>query len=458
MSSESSRSNPPLQTVLPINFIIVGGGLAGLSCAIALKRVGHNPVVLERNDRANVATDTGIRLPPNLTKIFFHWGLRRALFEKAMVTHTLLFTQYETGDFLGSHVWDHDIMKETRGLFMLTTHATLYGILYDAALAAGIEVRLGAEVEEIDPESPTVKLVSGEIITGDVLVGADGEFGLTRKFLAGEDAKGVRIGKALYEYVFVQRKNAMIGVLGDGHAIVSFPIHGGDDFAFQWYGPDDGPEGHYGGPADADVASIANPEQETLRMLMPTVKKAVRISIRKHEHLEDWVFADAQLALIGEAAHPFPPGTIQAIAMAIEDGAVLAKIFSHLLERRQIVSFLNAYQEIRQSRVHHVQDQEYGTMLMLLAGGEEAAQRNGMMKANTAAGRNVLEGEEGGGAGKQWEEMEEIFGYDCEDQADDWWMKWGMLRERSLSVDKPTPGTTLDFSKLAVQVITFNEA
>lgn len=31
----------------------------------------------------------------------------------------------------------------------------------------------------------------------------------------------------------------------------------------------------------------------------------------------------------------------------------------------------------------------------------------------------------------QWEQVKELFGYDAEDQADDWWIKWGILQERA---------------------------
>ncbi|KAH9849277.1 FAD/NAD-P-binding domain-containing protein [Lenzites betulinus] len=470
MSSESTRSNPPLQTVLPITFIIVGGGIAGLSCAIALKRVGHTPIVLERRQRASVASYTGVRLPPNCTKILFHWGLRQAMYDNALPSHTMLFTEYGTGDYLGAQVFDEAFIKETRGMYMVAAHCSLYKVLYDAAMAAGIEVRMGAEVEEIDPDSPTVKLVSGEILTADVLVGADGEFGKARQVVAGEKAMGSRTGMALYDssyggtviqkYVgeyagetgwIFDKDNAVIGALGAGHAIISFPINTNGDYAFQWYGPDEDSNGHYGDPAEADIYSVAKPDEGALKMIMPLVKKAVRVSVRKHEDLDSWVAPDARLALIGEAAHPFPPATIQATAMAIEDGAVLAKIFSHLLERRQIVDFLEAYQEIRQPRVNYVHAQEHETMMITVADGEVAEIRNRTMRANTEAGKNVLEGD-AEVATKQWSDMVEIFGYDCEDAADEWWMEWGILRERALSVGELPTGAVLDFSKMAVQV------
>lgn len=134
--------------------------------------------------------------------------------------------------------------------------------------------------------------------------------------------------------------------------------------------------------------------------------------------------------------------------MAIEDGAVLAKLFSHLQEKRQIANFLYAFQEVRQARVKHVRAQEYSVLSMMILGGEAAEERNAAMKVKAAAGTNVLAGDDTD-ATKQWEEMSVIFGYDCEDQADDWWVKWGILRERALSVDAKSPGLNEpDFSKI----------
>ena len=119
--------------------------------------------------------------------------------------------------------------------------------------------------------------------------------------------------------------------------------------------------------------------------------------------------------------------------MAIEDGAVLGKLFSHLSSDRQISSFLYAFQEIRQPRTRAVRARDtHDLQYMLLPDGPEQAARDARMQALTRAGKNVLEnldGEEK--AGQLWETLCRIFGYDCEDEADDWWVQWGMLRERA---------------------------
>ena len=43
-------------------------------------------------------------------------------------------------------------------------------------------------------------------------------------------------------------------------------------------------------------------------------------------------------------------------------------------------------------------------------------------------GANVLEA--GGEMSGPWEEIRTIFGYGCEDEADDWWVQWGVMQER----------------------------
>lgn len=49
MSGFQFRPSPstPLQTRLPLQFVIIGGGISGLASAIGLRRVGHNVLVLE---------------------------------------------------------------------------------------------------------------------------------------------------------------------------------------------------------------------------------------------------------------------------------------------------------------------------------------------------------------------------------------------------------------------------
>src|SRR4051794_38980854 len=114
------------------------------------------------------------------------------------------------------------------------------------------------------------------------------------------------------------------------------------------------------------------------------------------------------------------PCGIQNAAMAIEDGAVLAKIFSHLLREDQIPTFLYAFQDVRQERVaRELQIEKFNTMFMTMPPCEQQEQRNEGMRQLHKAGLNVMESPE---ATDQWEELKTTFAYDCEDEADNWWV------------------------------------
>ena len=147
--------------------------------------------------------------------------------------------------------------------------------------------------------------------------------------------------------------------------------------------------------------------------------------------------------------------------MAVEDGAVLAKLFSHLTESRQIESFLYAYQELRQARTRGVRASEFGNaFFMAMPVCEQSRQRDEGMRMLGEKGLNVLEGGDGEASGA-WDEIRTVFGYDCEDEADDWWVQWGLLRERALGRqasgeddedEAAAAPSAFDFSAFAVQV------
>ena len=51
--TQNSLHSRPKQASLRIDFLIIGAGLAGLACAVALRRVGHRVIVLDRNISIN---------------------------------------------------------------------------------------------------------------------------------------------------------------------------------------------------------------------------------------------------------------------------------------------------------------------------------------------------------------------------------------------------------------------
>lgn len=69
---------------------------------------------------------------------------------------------------------------------------------------SAVVVLFGAEVVEVDCDAVAVTLKSGEIHTGDAIIGADGAYGVVRRKLMEEEdvaQDDVRTGLAIYGYV-----------------------------------------------------------------------------------------------------------------------------------------------------------------------------------------------------------------------------------------------------------------
>lgn len=445
MSTKSATA--PLQAALSIDFLVIGGGIAGLACALALRRVGHQVQVLEKTDGSSCAArgDGGLRLPPNVTKILYHWGLKDKLQRIGLVSYPMLFSRYESGDYLGLQMWDSEMLKETRGEYLLLTHDQLHQLLSEAAAAAGVRIRTNAEVVDINTDDVQVTLASGEKVKADVLVGADGQFGKSRATVRGSSRENTTpTGVVMYDTAveardlipefkeFLQKHgNTIFSAFGNGRAVVAYPVRKGEVFAFQFYAPDDGKGGAYGDGHTPNVSKLITHGEPRLQRVVDHLQWGRSVQVLQFEELTDWVDESDRLVVIGQAAHPFPPGTIQGCAMSVEDGAVLAKLFSHLSHIDQIGPFLNAFQDLRYRRANeNRQGEMLNITILTLQDGEMQTARDNGMRAKTAAGQGVFEGGEAE-ITTRWREIETVFGYDCEDAADDWWVEWGLLRERA---------------------------
>ena len=114
--------------------------------------------------------------------------------------------------------------------------------------------------------------------------------------------------------------------------------------------------------------------------------------------------------------------------MAAGDAAVLGRIFSHLHSKEQIDSFLSAVQEIREDRVKMVVEVAASNVLAIAP---QPGYADSSQKQRSGEGLRRLQNGKNETQSELAEMVEKIFGYDPEDQADDWWVQWGIMQERA---------------------------
>ncbi|KAL6300917.1 FAD/NAD-P-binding domain-containing protein, partial [Sparassis latifolia] len=414
-------------------------GIAGLACAFALARVGHRVLMLEKGDGIDNVGDGGIQIPPNLAKVLFNWGLKDRLQQGGLISHRTFIKRYDTGEHLGTQVWDEDVLRQSCGDFFLFTHRKLHQILSESAMALGVKVRHNASVTGIDGQNCQVELRTGEVLSADVIIGADGATGLSRMTVIDHQDPGVPTGIAVYattvpsenvppDFLNTNDSNT-IKALGDRQCIIAYPIVSTVHTLLYYVYDNSATNDYSADPPLRNLKQLAIGCEPRLQQMVEHAASGVYLSVNRYTNSASWIDNQGHLLLIGQAAHPFPLGSIQTSAMAVEDAAVLGRLFRYLRRRDQISHFLLAFQQIRQPRIHFMFTDEINEALSTtMEDGESQRARDDEIRVKYSSGDSVLDKLT---ENPELDRLRVAFGYDCEDEADNWWVLWGMLLEHA---------------------------
>ncbi|KAI0773342.1 FAD/NAD(P)-binding domain-containing protein [Irpex lacteus] len=409
--------------------------LGGLSAAYVLRKGGHNVRVLEKLPALGTPA-AGLRVPPNMSKILKRWVDEEELGKNSVLNLSSPWRDIFTGQHMGDAAWRRAVMSETGGDFLLMAHEDVHRMLYQLAVDAGAKVDFGATVVAITPgdPNPTITLASGEIISADIIIGADGPRSLVREVILGKKDNPEPVGWTVYGAVvpesymlndpelesWLTKNEWSIGV-GTGASICSHPVRAHKLYTIQIYWPDEQPkdaaESWYDVvPVDAvDVASLA----PVFQRLLKGAPALYRTRAMKRDKIDRWTDASGRIVLLGEAAHPWIPGCSHPSAMALEDAVVFGQLFRHLSSEDQIPRFLNAYEELRQERTAQVLEREISNteMVTMPPGPERDARDASFKQTRDRWDEGLLKAE--------FEGLFDLFGYDAYDAAEQWWVDWG---------------------------------
>ncbi|TCB95459.1 FAD-dependent monooxygenase [Micromonospora zingiberis] len=351
---------------MPENRIaIVGGGIGGLTLAIALQQRGIAVDVYEQADILD-EVGAGVALWSNATRLLHRLGLAAQLAEYGSEPTELIFRSGLSADRIVSYPLTEG------GWYRQQFGAPYYGIHRQALqriLAEAVQpgtIHLGHRLARLERTGPTTLLHfdNGATVEADLVVGADGIWSKIRTWMTdGLDhtmysrTSGFRGVVPIESCSLLPDPTATQFWLGADKHFLHFPI--GPDYRYATFlaaveGPTVWPN-----PRGVRIPCTTEDAVEAFRGWHPAVLQMIEAV----DHTDRWAlfglgplpsWVRDNVVLLGDAAHGLVPHHGQGANQCVEDAVVLADLLAGdgpetLAER------LEAYCRIRMDRAQRVQ-------------------------------------------------------------------------------------------------------
>ncbi|KAL2061984.1 hypothetical protein VTL71DRAFT_7362 [Oculimacula yallundae] len=360
--------------------LIVGGGIAGLATAIALRGPNRQILILEQS-ALNREIGATISLQPNASKfVEKSWGLSKELaakgsmIDKAFRICSADGTEHKRVDLTAKLQYD--------GNRMLYHRQDLHDVLKNAAtsvdrLGAPAEILAKSRVVSCDCEKGSVELEDGRVLDGfDLIVAADGIRSKIRKCVVdGKDVGSVRTGQAAYRMMidasklegdedirkFLDPKEAVTTmIMGHKNRLIMGPARNGEVFSIVAMVPDvSDPAIETSWTTEGKLEDLLEAFKNFPDWCKRLFKHAPEIGLwqlRDLDPLESWT--KGKVILIGDAAHAMLPTQGQGASQAIEDAEAVGSFLEGVSGKPSeldVRSCLKLVDETRRPRATQIQ-------------------------------------------------------------------------------------------------------
>jgi len=342
-------------------FVITGGGIGGLACALALSRKGLPSIVLEQAAEFG-EIGAGIQLGPNVFRMFEKLGITDEINKYAVYPKGLMMRDCITGEEVTTLPLNDAFLARFKYPYGVIHRADIHRVLLEACQKQPDLVKLhtGSKVVDIDDrgDKVVVKTEAGVTHEGRALIGADGLWSTVRQKIVGDGKPNVS-GHITYRAVLKTsdmpeelRWQMMVIWAGEKTHLVQYPVRGGDMFNLvATFHSDKFSEGW---DSFGDAAEL----HERFAAACAPVKTL----LGKIESWRMWVLCDrppirewskGNIVLLGDAAHPMLQYLAQGANMAIEDSVCLASKLVHA--KGDNAAAFAAYRDERYLRTARVQ-------------------------------------------------------------------------------------------------------
>jgi len=343
---------------LPI--AIAGGGLGGLTAALALSRRGFSVKLFERSDVFK-EIGAGVQLGPNVFRVLEKLGLADAVRPFAVFPDDLVMMDSITGEVAARITVKGAFRERFSYPYALIHRADFHAVLLKRCqdcplIDLHVAQKVVGFVDQLDHVK--VQLEKGYVCDAAGLVGADGIWSTVRSHLL-NDGPPRRSGFVAYRAVLSAhempsafRINRMTLWAGPRNHLVHYPLRGHELY---------------------NLVAAFHSERETegwntqgdpreLHERFESVVAPVKEMLQKISNWRMWVLCDrdpvaqwskGHVTLLGDAAHPMLQYIAQGAGMAIEDALVLAEELDTV--SGDCVSAFQSYQARRYVRTGRAQ-------------------------------------------------------------------------------------------------------
>lgn len=332
-----------------MDIAIIGGGIAGLTTALALKQKGFSATVYERADELN-EIGAGIWIQPNALQVLNHLGLKEELLNSGVQLDRVDITDNQLRPFSKGG----NIVQDQKGNKIVSIHrARLHKILYDSLPKN--TVKLDCELKSFTQNSDGIKLDFHDTsISADFVLAADGINSKTRKQLFPKSSlrdSGQTCWRGIANMALPdQLQNLGREAWGNN---VRFGFSQVSEDSVYWFAvaksapfiKDDLPQ-----LKDNLKTMFESFHPIVNQIIMETEEqKIIRGDLLDLKRLDRW--HSQNICLLGDAAHATTPNMGQGAGQGIEDAYTIAELFSKYSASPQL---FEQFEKVRRDKVDYV--------------------------------------------------------------------------------------------------------